>query len=156
MYATLCKTTSDVDIMHDIGIAFGVGLSLHRVWRTFQTQENSPLQRQYTRVLTLPHIIYIYVYYVCIACTVMKSNHIEATCSNLHFQRGRGEVRIPSPGPSAAFAARAGRLPRCVRATMGKAAAASAAAAERYCWDRWDHWDRWGPAPGTLSEGPKS
>ena len=131
MYATLCKTTSDVDIMHDIGIALGGAIATQSLAHFPDTRELS-----FTKTVHQsfdPTSYYIHICILCVHCIVMKSNHIEATCSNLHFQRGRGEVRIPSPGPSAAFAARAGRLPRCVRATMGKAAAASAAAAERYC-----------------------
>ena len=42
MYVTLCKTASDVDIMHSYRYRFGGALSLHSVLCIFQTPENFP------------------------------------------------------------------------------------------------------------------
>ena len=49
IYVTLCKTTSDVDIMHNyrhriVFKALG-GAYRYSVWRTFQIQQNSPLHK---------------------------------------------------------------------------------------------------------------
>ena len=42
MYVTLCKTTSDVDIIHTYRYRFWGALSLHSVLCIFQTPEKSP------------------------------------------------------------------------------------------------------------------
>ena len=57
IYTTSCKTTSDVDIMHNYRYWFWKALSLHSIRRNFVTQENSLLHNKYTRVLTVPRML---------------------------------------------------------------------------------------------------